>query len=103
MNLYKIAPLNSFPQFAGSGKSEILKAEILHLLQSNKEKLIQVMYRLDIAEREFLQALNSPQESIIAENLSKLILARISQIIASRKAHREIHSQSNWTEKESGW
>jgi len=103
MNQFKIAPLENFPEFAETGKKEALKAEISHLLENNKDRLVHAMYRLDVAEKDFLNAFDLSGNSDIAENLCSLVLARIEQIIASRKAHRAAGNQPEWTEKDADW
>lgn len=55
---------------------EALQAKVLDLYLHNPEKLIQILYRLDVPEQQFIQAteLNSPSES--AAFLARKIIDR---------------------------
>lgn len=59
--------------------TDILKAltqAIQYYLDKNFERLVQIMYRLDIDEKNFTDVLTLSEPSLIAENIAKLVLLR---------------------------
>jgi mevalonate kinase len=59
-----------------------LQQEIAHLINTNPEKLWHILYRIDIAENQAMEALSKPNA---AEILTNLIINRQLQKAESRK------------------
>ncbi|HSI90273.1 MAG TPA: hypothetical protein VK927_04110 [Adhaeribacter sp.] len=55
---------------------EILTLAIANLLQHDLQKLLSLLYRLDVNETHFRQALLADDSRQIAHNIAKLVLAR---------------------------
>ena len=65
----------------------LLEKSITHLIDSDFERLLQVLYRIDIDELKVKKAFANPDS--VANNLAKLILAREIQKIETRKKYRQ--------------
>ena len=73
---------------AGITEAEILSAlaaRVTQLLAKDPERFYQIMYRLDIAEKKVVNAINAPDAAM---NIAKLIFQRQWQKAASRAAHK---------------
>jgi len=61
---------------------------IADLLEHNFEKLCNLIYRHDVSERQFHEALNSGNIHAQAENLAELVIERELQKVETRKAYK---------------
>lgn len=61
---------------------KLLTAEIKQLLKTDFEKLMHILYRIDIDERQFREALQQPNQ---AEQIANLIVKRQIEKAISRK------------------
>ena len=71
----------------GVSEAEILTAlatRVTHLLGKDPERFYQIMYRLDIAEKKVVHAVNEPDAAM---QIAKLIFQRQWQKAASRAKH----------------
>ena len=65
----------------------LLEKSITHLIDSDFERLLQVLYRIDIDELKVKKAFANSDS--VANSLAKLILAREIQKIETRKKYRQ--------------
>ena len=75
----KLIPDLEIDQAQSSSKgsfTEKLSPYISHLLDNDFQKLVQIMYRIDVSEKEFALTLQ-PGKVNIAEKLSKMIYDRL--------------------------
>ena len=66
---------------------EILSLAIAHLLNNNTQKLLSVLYRLDVDEKLFRQALLADDSRQAAGNIARLVLAREKQKLEFRRKY----------------
>jgi hypothetical protein len=66
---------------------EILSLAIAHLLNNNTQKLLSVLYRLDVDENKFRQALLAEDSRQAAGNIARLVLAREKQKLEFRRKY----------------
>jgi len=64
-----------------------IKLHILDLLQHDFEQLSALMYRHDVSENHFNEALHLPNDSQRADEIATLVIEREKQKIASRLAY----------------
>lgn len=64
-----------------------IKLHILDLLQNDFEQLAALMYRHDVSENRFNQALRLPNDNQRADDIATLVIEREKQKIASRLAY----------------
>lgn len=104
MNLVNFRPLEKFRGFVKSGDAATLLEEIQWHLENDMPGLIQVMYRLDIEEEDFLSAFQTKGTVSIADNICELLLKKIEKIAASRKAYRQDPGTFEaWKENDDDW
>ena len=73
---------------AGAEKlRQFLKQQISFLLDHEFERLLQAMYRMDVSETAFKEALALPTGPDIVERLTDLVLEREMQKIATRRLY----------------
>lgn len=61
---------------------------IIELLETNFEKLCNMIYRHDVSEKKFNQALNSGSIELQAENIAELVMERELQKVKTRQMYR---------------
>ena len=67
---------------------ELLSLFIGNLLQTDLQKLLSLLYRIDVNETQFRQALLAEDSRQIAENIAKLVLAREKQKLEFRRRYQ---------------
>jgi len=65
-----------------------LQKEIQYLLDNNFEKLLNIMYRIDIGEDRFREALSNQRSKDISYELAELVVERELQKVRSRKKYQ---------------
>ena len=81
--------LETTPGFGGFEELKVLLAKALKgLIQSNPEKLLTIMYRLDINEALFRQAMETGSEQNQAEAIANLVLERELKRLEFRKKYK---------------
>ena len=68
---------------------EILTNEIIRLMLSSSEKLWNILYRIDVSEKQVKALFDSGEPKTIAPGISKLIINRMMQKAKTRLAYRE--------------
>jgi hypothetical protein len=68
---------------------EKIAAEVSYLLRNNPERLLNLMYRLDIDENKFRFIIQNGLEANIAQQLAELVLEREMQKVYWRNKYRE--------------
>ena len=68
---------------------ERLASRLIEFLDYDMEGLINLVYRLDIREKDFDAAMRGPSTRIIAEQLAELIIRRELEKAYTRKLYRE--------------
>jgi hypothetical protein len=82
-----------FPELSSDAfhtKEEFIKyltPKLTHLLDHDFEHLMQIMYRIDVPEREFALTLEFEKGTNIAENLAELIYDRLMLKVKMRKRY----------------
>jgi hypothetical protein len=66
-----------------------LSNEIIRLLLNSSEKLWNILYRIDVSEKQVKALFNSGEPKTIAPAISKLIINRMMQKAKTRLAYRE--------------
>lgn len=66
----------------------MLKERIMEMLQFDSEKLVSIMYRIDVSEPKFHEALSLPSEEKRAERLAELVLYREMEKIETRLRYK---------------
>ena len=80
------------------GREELkfrLKVYIEDLLLNNFEKLCNVIYRHDVEERKFNEALQADNISQQADKIADLVIDRELQKVESRKVYRKYKEENN--------
>ena len=67
----------------------VLQERIAELLRDDMQTLLTAMYRLDIPERKFAQAMSLSSTEAIAEALAQIVLEREVQRLRSRKQYEQ--------------
>lgn len=67
----------------------ILTERITELLTKNPEKLMAVLYRLDVREHSINEVFNQSLSEDLAENISDLIIARQIEKLVTRRAYAQ--------------
>ncbi len=67
----------------------ILSSEIIRLMLHSSEKLWNILYRIDVNEKQVKDLFNSGEPKTIAPAISKLIINRMMQKAKTRLAYRE--------------
>ena len=65
------------------------------MLEHNFEKLVGMIYRHDVKESQFREALKAPTLEEQAERLANAVIDRELQKVASRKAYRKMKEDSS--------
>lgn len=88
---------------AGSSKEELtahLAAYINHLINTDFEKLVFYLYRIDVDESKMKQLLQQKQNENAGELIAQLIIDRQLQKIKSRREFKQrddtIHEEDKW-------
>jgi len=92
LDKYQQIPVAYFESLSGDELSKRLKVFILDLLQHDFHRLCNLIYRHDVAENKFNQALSNPDMEAQAAAIAQLVIEREMQKITSRKAYREYKS-----------
>ncbi len=92
LDKYQQIPATYFESLSGDELSKRLKVFILDLLQHDFHRLCNLIYRHDVAESKFNQALSNSDIEVQAAAIAQLVIEREMQKIASRKAYREYNS-----------
>jgi hypothetical protein len=66
---------------------DILSLAVANLLQNDLQKLLSILYRLDVSETKFRQALLAEDSRQMACNIANLILAREKQKLEFRRRY----------------
>lgn len=85
-------------EYETQGREELklrLSTYIAELLDSNFEKLCNMIYRHDVAESKFNQALDSGDIAVQANEIADLVIERELQKVESRKAYRKEKENKN--------
>lgn len=93
LDKYQQIPAAYFESLSGDELSRRLKVFILDLLQHDFHRLCNLIYRHDVPESKFNEALSGPDIEVQAEAIAQLVIEREMQKIASRKAYREYKSR----------
>jgi hypothetical protein len=72
-----------------SALQEKIRTVIQHLLTSQPERLLNLMYRLDIDENKFRFAIHNALEESVAQQLTELVLERELQKVYWRNKYKE--------------
>lgn len=67
----------------------VLTNEIIRLMLYSSEKLWNILYRIDVNEKQVKDLFNSGEPKTIAPTISKLIINRMMQKAKTRLAYRE--------------
>ena len=89
---------NEYESLSRRELKQRLTIYILDLLDTNFEKLCNMIYRHDVSEVKFNKALESLSIEEQAENISELVIERELEKVKSRQAYRkekEINSNKN--------
>lgn len=68
---------------------QLVKTQVVEWLQSDMDKLVNSLYRLDIREKDVQKAFEATKMEVIADGLTTLILHREVEKYYSRKKYRE--------------
>lgn len=66
-----------------------LKARLKELLNDEFNQLVNAMYRLDVSEARFNQALSAGNQDAIAEQLTEIVLNRELQRLETRRKYKD--------------
>ena len=75
-HLQKVFEVDSLPSKDLEALHYKIAHLVQHLLQTDFNRLLHLLYRIDVEERKVKQALLAEEPEIIAERLSRLILKR---------------------------
>lgn len=67
---------------------EWIASEIVFMMQYEMEKLLQLLYRIDVDERKVKTAFDLSDPKLIAPRIAELIIERQLQKIATRNQHK---------------
>lgn len=76
-----------------------LKEEVNHLINEDFDKLVQILYRIDVPEKKLRQLLMDNPTTDAADTIAKLIMERQIQKARSRaqfKPNRDIPEDEKW-------
>lgn len=96
MDKYLI-PEESKDQILNLPETEMLariQERVLFLLKNDFNHLVQSLYRLDIPEKAFNQAMEQKSEALVAEFLSRIIYQRELQKAESRRKYKATQNQT---------
>lgn len=82
-------PAQFFETMERSDLKQQLKLFIRDLLEHDFHRLCNLIYRHDVSEPKFHQALDLPDIDLQAESIADLVIEREMQKIATRKAYRK--------------
>ena len=68
---------------------KVLTARIREMLDKNVEKLLHILYRIDVNQKKTDKIFNSPFKDEIAENLAAAVIERQLEKIETRKKYRQ--------------
>jgi len=66
---------------------KVLTARIREMLDKNLEKLLHILYRIDVSQKKTDKIFNSPFKDEIAENLAAAVIERQLEKIETRKKY----------------
>lgn len=90
LRVQKGEPLDKDPALFMAGMEALrmhLRQQISFLLDQEFERLLQAMYRMDVSEVAFKEALALPTGPAIVEKLADLVLERELQKVATRRLY----------------
>lgn len=64
-------------------------SEVVHMMQYEMERLLQLLYRIDVDERKVKAAFALSSPKFIAPSIANLIIERQLQKIITRKQHKQ--------------
>ena len=68
---------------------KVLTSRIRDMLDKNVEKLLHILYRIDVNQKKTDKIFNSPFKDEIAENLAAAVIERQLEKIETRKKYRQ--------------
>jgi hypothetical protein len=68
---------------------DFLKERIGNLLDTNPQRLMSILYRIDVAESAVQQAFETAPPGLLAQELAELVLERELQKLETRRRYRE--------------
>lgn len=91
---WQITPHQNLNELATSDQLlDALKERLAELLTHDMQKLLTAMYRLDVSEKKFEQAMNLSGIDEISKGLAQAVLDREVQRLRSRQAHEKERRQ----------
>lgn len=81
--IFLLEPTGNFSEF-----ESLLSQHLVYLLINDMERLLNILYRIDVDEVKFKSLFNLNNPKLIAPELAKLIIERQLQKIATREAYR---------------